>query len=532
MLKIAVGVVFLTTILFCAGCVREQSPVIVITATFLPPTEGAAPLAAATNQPAAPQNDSGGIVITPPTPDPTRPAPILASADEHVVQTGETLFGIASLYNIRLDDLIALNQLANPNLLTVGQVLKLPAPPDQETPSQKLIADGRFVRGPDSIGFDTEAFLTQQFGFIRNVVDEVSTNQADGDSQKELLTAAQVIDRAAFEYGVDPRLLLTMLELRAKWLSQAIITEELSQYPLISDADSNGIDRRGLYKQLAWAANELNRGYYDWKYGGESLLLFEDGTRLNYAGGLNAGTVGIQYFLSLNQAYPTWLQDLDTFYATYLHYFGDPFAVTADPLVPDVLIQPELTLPFTQGETWFFTGGAHGGWGSGSAWGAVDFAPPDERLDGAAFCYVSEYWVTAVAQGIIAYSDGGVVVLDLDGDGELLTGWTVLYLHLASQDRIQAGIFVNSGDPIGKASCEGGFSTATHMHIARRFNGEWLPVDCPRCPPERVVPSFVMGGWQISGIEGQQYQGYMQNGATVLQAEQGRQSLVNRVTWR
>lgn len=117
-------------------------------------------------------------------------------------------------------------------------------------------------------------------------------------------------------------------------------------------------------------------------------------------------------------------------------YFGDPLAGEADALVPAQLQQPELTFPFASGQTWFFTGGPHGGWGSGSAWFAIDFAPPDDRPDGSASCYVSDFWATAVASGVIARSGDGVVILDLDGDGDETTGWTILYSHMASDGRV------------------------------------------------------------------------------------------------
>src|SRR5690606_8939231 len=96
--------------------------------------------------------------------------------------------------------------------------------------------------------------------------------------------------------------------------------------------------------------------------------------------GLNPGTVGVQHMLSQFNTYENWQQQVEPsgFYQTYVTYFGDPFIGAVDPLVPANIQQPELTLPFPAGEVWFFTGGPHGGWGSGSAWAAIDFAPPDD----------------------------------------------------------------------------------------------------------------------------------------------------------
>jgi hypothetical protein len=69
------------------------------------------------------------------------------------------------------------------------------------------------------------------------------------------------------------------------------------------------------------------------------------------------------------------------------------------------------------------------------------------------------------------------VVLDLSGDGDERTGWVILYLHVATDGRAPLGALLRTGDRIGHPSCEGGDSTGTHIHIARKFNGEWIAAD-------------------------------------------------------
>jgi hypothetical protein len=63
-----------------------------------------------------------------------------------------------------------------------------------------------------------------------------------------------------------------------------------------------------------------------------------------------------------------------------------------------------------------------------------------------------------------------------------------LYLHISDEDRIPLGAWVEQDDPIGHPSCQGGTATGTHVHIARKYNGEWILADGP-------VP-FVLSGWQ------------------------------------
>jgi LasA protease len=446
------------------------------------------------------------------------------NSTEYTIQTGDTLSGIAAAQGISLEMLLSINDLENPDILTVGQVIRLPALPSETTSDFKIIPDSRLVRAPGSDTFDVKGFISQQPGYIHLAVDTINDR---------LLNASEVVQRVSLEYSVDARLLLALLEFKAKWLSQLELDDTAKVYPMEGRPSPLGFDRGGLYKQLSWSANQLNAGYYGWKNRAWTMLDFEEAVRLLYAPGLNAGTVGVQYFLSQNSSYLGWQQNVspDGLYRTYTAYFGDPFVNVVDPVIPSDLSQPNLTLPFAPGQTWFFTGGWHGGWGSGSAWAAIDFAPPDDRPEGGELCYVSEYWATAVSPGIIARSAEGSVILDLDMDGDETTGWTILYLHMATDGRVAAGNIVQTGDPIGKPSCEGGFSSATHMHIARRYNGEWIPVSCEKCKPGFETPSLVLGSWTSYGLADQEYQGYMMNGDEQRTAEQGRLTPINRVSW-
>jgi len=107
-------------------------------------------------------------------------------------------------------------------------------------------------------------------------------------------------------------------------------------------------------------------------------------------------------------------------------------------------------------------------------------------------------------------SDHGAVVQSLDGDSYEQTGWSILYMHIASEDRIEIGSLLSAGDKIGHPSCEGGISYANHLHIARRYNGEWIPAD-------QDLP-FIMDGWVSQGL-GYAYQGIMTRGEQAIRAE-------------
>jgi len=190
--------------------------------------------------------------------------------------------------------------------------------------------------------------------------------------------------------------------------------------------------------------------------------------------------------------------------------FGDPWvrAAGVEPLFPAGLDQPALELPFAVGERWGFTGGPHLTWNSGSPRGALDFSP----TTGGAACSISPAWVTASAPGLVTRSSDNVITLDLDGDGFEQTGWVLIYLHVPESDRIPAATRVNLDDRLGHPSCERGKSTGTHVHIARKYNGEWIPADGP-------LP-FVLSGWEIQeGIKA--YQGTLVKGDRVVNANPG-----------
>jgi LasA protease len=114
-----------------------------------------------------------------------------------------------------------------------------------------------------------------------------------------------------------------------------------------------------------------------------------------------------------------------------------------------------------------------------------------------------------MADGKVVFSGDGMVIQDLDGDGYWQTGWSLLYLHIETRDRVQVGTLLKAGDRIGHASCEGGVANAAHIHVARRYNGEWIPAD-------GSIP-FNLDGWISEGY-GSVYNGYLRRNEQVVEA--------------
>jgi hypothetical protein len=200
------------------------------------------------------------------------------------------------------------------------------------------------------------------------------------------------------------------------------------------------------------------------------------------------------------------MDDLNSegFIKTYGELFGDPWEYF-HPLYEPGLEQPDLILPFLPGSVWAFTGGPHGAWEREAAWAALDFAPPSSEPG----CVPSEEWLVASAPGLVLRSENGLVVIDLDGDGLEQTGWVLLYLHVATEDRVSAGTFVEQEDLIGHPSCEGGFATGTHVHLVRKYNGEWILAD-------GSLP-FELSGW-VAHAGSSPYQGALVKGDQTILA--------------
>jgi hypothetical protein len=138
-----------------------------------------------------------------------------------------------------------------------------------------------------------------------------------------------------------------------------------------------------------------------------------------------------------------------------------------------------------------------------------------------------------MAAGMVVRSADGAVVIDLDMDGDERTGWTLVYLHISDTDRVMAGSIVAGGAVIGRPSCEGFYlnSQGTHIHVARRYNGEWIVADCWACLPGVPKLPFILSGWEVKGYVGQVYQGWLQRGGEIRRAEQGRDDPTNQVWW-
>lgn len=428
-----------------------------------------------------------------------------AGAIRYTVQPGDTLIGLAGRYRVEAAAIRALDggELPPNRLLEPGRELAISPESPSSLPGVRLLPDSEVVYAPDAIGFDLGGRVESFGGYL-----SVYRQRVDG----EWLSGPEVIERVALEYSVNPRLLLAILEYRTGWLTDPRLPLEAEwNFPLWIGDES----QPGLYLQLTWAANELSEAYYGWRQGQFPALLFANGGELPLAPDLNAGSVALQHLVSHFSARPGPAFELasERLMDTYTELFGDPWAREVR-LLDEAVSQPDMSLPFPSDHPWLFTGGPHGAWGTDSGWAALDFAPKWDRESRS-----SDNEVLSVADAMVVRLEPGVIILDLDRDGQEQTGWSVLYLHIVPAAGIVPGALIAQGEPLGFAAEVGGVTHGLHLHIARKYNGEWMLADGP-------VP-MNLGGWQVRAGQ-EPYQGVLfREGCELLACPCASQSLLS-----
>jgi murein DD-endopeptidase MepM/ murein hydrolase activator NlpD len=411
----------------------------------------------------------------------------------YLSQSGDTLAALALRFDTDAASILRLNP-GLPLTQTITPGLPIVWPLDVAAPTgftTRLIPDSELVYSPAAADFDVQAFVLAQPGFLASYAEVLTYGEP-------ARAGWEIVSLYAHRYSINPRLLPPLLE----YQSHALSNDSPEYYTREHALGVSGPDMSpGLSHQLGWAGGQLNAGYYGWRAGVISDLQLADGTYQAVDRNLNAGTFALVRLLGLlnkQQAFSRAVSP-EGFRATYERLFGDPFAFAIEPLSPGGLMQVEMRLPFEPGLEWAFTAGPHPVYGSTLPWGALDFGPPAEFVS----CVPSAEWVVAVRDGLVTYSGDGLVELDV---GE---GWSVVYLHVATLDRVLTGTTVRAGDRLGHPSCEGGQADAAHLHIARKFQGEWIPAD--------GFAPFELSGW-VAHFGPMSYTGTLTKGGRVIES--------------
>lgn len=428
------------------------------------------------------------------TPYPTRPPYGPGELVDYTAQTGDTLAALALHFNTTVAEILTANPIVPADATTMPPGLPMKIPIYYRSlwgSPYQIIPDSLYINGPEQVDFNSSAFVNETDGWLNKYRAYVSGQSRSG---------AEIVDLVALNYSLSPQLLLALLEYQTGALSDP--RQPRDEFLL----DLKQKEREPLYLQLLDAAELLNNGYYAWRSGDLNELDLSDGSLEIPDPWQNAATVGLQVYFSKVFTKPYYLRATspDGLAATYRQLFGDPW-VDVKPHIPGSLRQPGFRLPFLPDKYWAYTGGPHSPWGEGAPFAAIDFAPPSTQTG----CALSDEWVVAMSDGLVSRSETGIVVLDLDMDGDERTGWNVFYLHLREDGRAAVGTRLKAGDAVGHPSCERGSSTGTHVHIARKYNGEWILAE--------GVIGFNLEGWQAFCGDAA-YEGTLVKGGSTVRA--------------
>ncbi|KUK46684.1 MAG: hypothetical protein XD73_0426 [Anaerolinea thermophila] len=455
-------------------------------------------LVGCSNQTVVVSTPTQSVTLTP-LPSPTATIdPVPDGYIEYLTQSGDTLPVVAAHFGVEQDVIQFADGVVEDVLLPPETRLYIPNVLNIITPDTLLIPDSDVVFSPSASDLDVLAFVEEKGGKLAEYSELMTRGTTPG---------AEILLQMAVEHSINPRILLTLLEFTGGWVNGAPQTENAALYPYGFINTVKG----GLYQQLGLAIRQLEIGYYGWRAGTLTELTFSDGSTLRLAPNLNAGTVAVMTYLASISTPAQWQAALygdRTITQTHEELFGDAWqrAQSVEPFFPAGSTQPELNLPFPEGQVWNYTCGPHTAWGADGPLAALDFAPPLDRSG----CGTSLKWATAAASGLVVRTGTGLVVLDLDGDGDEQTGWVLLYMHLSSTDKVKVGDYVLQDERIGHPSCAGGSSSGIHIHIARKYNGEWVLA-------EGGLP-FVLSGFQAFKEE-RFCGGTLVNGDVVVRAD-------------
>ncbi|KAA3645539.1 MAG: hypothetical protein DWQ07_13815 [Chloroflexi bacterium] len=441
------------------------------------------------------------------TPQPPPTATITPDPNiyNYTTQSGDSLQALALRFGVEADDIklsddAMLPESMHSGFIDPGLELYIPKTVEFSGSPTFILPDREVIFSASASDFDVTAYVNAADGFLATFNDPILSGMPQ--------PASEEITIVALHNSVNPRLMLALLELQCDCVTGPLADGVKADYMM-------GVDdyrRRGLYRQLMWSIERLFTGYYGWRDGSMTEVVFPDGTTQRLDPRLNAGSVALFYTLAQLYTQDEWENAVAEFDSLYSEMFGSarlrPAAM--ETLFEPGFAQPELSLPFLPGRTWAFTGGPHSAWEKAGANAALDFTPASLE----ASCETSYEWIVASASGLIVRAERGVVVQDLDGDGNEQTGWVLVYVHVAdAENAVEVGEWLEAGELLGHPSCEGGPSSSTHLHLARKYNGEWMLAGGP-------IP-FVLDGWVAA--EGETtYQGTLsKDGDTIAACQCG-----------
>lgn len=382
---------------------------------------------------------------------------------------------------------------AQPTARSAATAVVAPAPQPNapSTTAAPFFDPQRLMYEPSFYAPQTQAFLETQPGPLKNL------SFAVGDRQH---TFAEVLTGQTIYSGVNPKIVLALLELQSKALSTPEPSPEQLAWAM-GYRGENG-NRRGLIAQVRWARGQLMIGKRDFpRY---APLTYADNSSVAAPPGMSFS----EYVVARAIA-PTTTPDrlpslLQEFLGTYIALFGDPRPAPTDwpgPAEPFLIRPMERVAQVTS----FFdhdapmlsrdpSGAVVTYWGRAE----VDIAFAYDGHDGWDYALAPPDMALAAADGDVVFAGNAddncatrAVVLDHGN------GYRTLYWHLDRVD-VEIGVRVSAGQPIGMIG-NSGCSYGPHLHFGVQYLGRnidphgWCGGDTP--DPWAAHPAGVASSW-------------------------------------
>ncbi len=319
-------------------------------------------------------------------------------------------------------------------------------------PEPGLISDGQFVWGPNVGPFNIGAYL-------RNRKSPLAPYSAD-------------LELWASYSSVNPKVLLTVLELRDGWVTN--LPFDTPALAVSQRIESTAMQLAAtFYEHLhTWGAR---RPAGSNSPAGGPAIWYPDGSVAVLDASTSSGTAAVAAVLAAD-AYPQSFSIQDVagpaaFPVMFRALFpGTDLLSEANQINP--LSAPPaslLQMPFPLGAGWTASG-PH-------SWNGGNYPPPFSSLDfftGGGTCGAPpNLYAVAAASGSVYRPFGYTCWLEIDhGDG-----WVTSYYHLRN---LYSGAPLGRGAKVGTIACElcaGGFSTGPHVHFSLKYNGAYVSLE-------------------------------------------------------
>jgi hypothetical protein len=329
----------------------------------------------------------------------------------------------------------------------------------QTTSGMDLLSNGQFVWGPNVGDFEVGQFLLEL--------------------GSPLAPFADIVDAWARYYSINPRVLLTLLEVRNGLLTNPY--DEISPSEVSTIIEEVGLQAYEAFYEHLYTWGDMKSSDKVLDIPSPSILL-ADGYEFEIQADVNSASFAITDVLGTT----TDLVNLNRLIAStepggFSETFGAMFPET-DPLdtsndiIPDSLPPDDLfQFPFPLGDSWYFNGPHNWNGGGGYPFSSMDF----HTGWGPGSPYPLHYAVSA-APG------SGYVFQPTQSDlpcwvkVDHIDDWTTYYYHLRKV-RPPGNIgTVRANDPmgsIGEETCNGGYAVGSHLHFTLLFNGAFVSLE-------------------------------------------------------